>query len=208
MPLYKIIMFLFPKLDSCCKEAEDNLPTEGMPRPGGVAAKCHQPSLLGSDINCIRGWWANSGKVEVHQKAHPEPSQRPWRQASEVCSLKSEIETSWEELDQTRCDRVPVLPYIVTCWPVCLKGPKPGYAYGPFHNEGLHLIILFSDFYLTSLSLGTLAAVKLDQLANKIMFRDIAKLSGVHQTFMVEALHSLVNHFAPKMYSNTSTGFH
>ena len=40
-----------PNYPSCCKEAEDNLPTEGMSRPGGVAAKCHQPSLLSSDIN-------------------------------------------------------------------------------------------------------------------------------------------------------------
>ena len=54
-PLYKIfIMFLFPKLSSCCKEAENNIPTEGMSRTGGVAAECHQSSLLGSDIKCIR----------------------------------------------------------------------------------------------------------------------------------------------------------
>ena len=70
-PLYtSFIMLLFPELSSCCKEDEDNLPPEGMSRPGGVTANYHQPSLLASDINCIRGWWANSGKVEVHIKRH------------------------------------------------------------------------------------------------------------------------------------------
>ena len=132
-------MCLFPKLSSCCKEAEDNLPTGGMSRPGGLATKCHQPSLLDSDINCIRGWWANSGRVEVHRKAHPEPSQGPWLQASEVCSLKTQRETLQEEVDQTRCDRVPVSPYIITCWPVYLKGPRPRHTCWSFHNEGLTL---------------------------------------------------------------------
>ena len=132
-PLCNIfIMLLFPKLYSCCKEDEDNGPTEGVSRPGGVAAKCHQPSLLGSDINCTKGWWANRERVEVHRKVHPEPSQGPWQQASEVGSLKTERETSQEEVDQSRCDRVPVLPYIITCRPVCLKGPRPGMHVGFF----------------------------------------------------------------------------
>ena len=77
---------------------------------------------------------------------------------------------------------------------------------GSFHNESLHQIILFSKLYLTSLYLGTLPAVKLEQLVNKILFKDIAKLSGVHQAFMVEALHSLVKNFAPKMHNYTFTG--
>ena len=56
MPHYKtLITFLFPKLSDCCKEAEENLPIDRMSRRGGVAANCHQLSLLGSDINCIRG---------------------------------------------------------------------------------------------------------------------------------------------------------
>ena len=137
-PLYQIFMFLFPKLSSCCKEAEDNLPTEGMSRPGGVAAKCHQHlywaviSTASADGELIVEKWKSI------RKAHPEPSQGPWQQASEVCSFNTERETSREEVDQTRCDRVPVLPYIITCWPVCLKGPRPGHACGSFHNEGLH----------------------------------------------------------------------
>ena len=94
--------------------------------------------------------------------------------------------------------------YIITCWPVCLKCPMPRHTRGSFYNEGLHCIILFSKLYLTSLYLGTLAAVKLEQLGNKILCKDIAKLSGVHQTFM--ALQSLVKHFAQKMYSYTFTG--
>ena len=137
-PLYKMFtMFLFPKLSSGCKEAEDNLPTEGMSRTGGVAAKCHQPSLLGSDISRIGGWWANSGKVEVHRKTHPQPSQGPWRQASEICSVKTERETLWK-VDQIRCDSVSVLSYIITWWPVYSKGLRPRHTCGSFHNEGLH----------------------------------------------------------------------
>ena len=48
---------------------------------------------------------------------------------------------------------------------------------------------------------GTAAAIELEALVtNKMLSKDIAKLSGEHQTFRVEAFHSFVNHFAPKMY--------
>ena len=67
-------------------------------------------------------------------------------------------------------------------------------------------MILFSKLYLTSLYSGALAAVKFGQLVNNNLCRDIAKHLGVHQAFMLEALHSLVNHFDPKMYSYTFTG--
>ena len=61
----------------------------------------------------------------------------------------------------------------------------------------------FIGFYY---NIGTVADVKFEQLLNKVLGKDIAKLLGLHQTFMVEPLHSLVNHFAPKMYSYTFTG--
>ena len=48
--------------------------------------------------------------MEVLRNAQPEPSQGPWRQASEVCLLKTARGTSREEVDHTRCDNVPVLP--------------------------------------------------------------------------------------------------
>ena len=155
-------------------------------------------------------WWDGelivSRKVEVYRRAHPDHSQGIWRQVSEVCSLKTERETWREEVDQTRCDRVPVLFFINTYWPVYLRGPWPGHTCGPFHNECLHWIILFSKLHLISLYLGALATVKWEHLVNKLLCRDIAKLLGVHQTFMVEAWHRLVNPFAPKMYSYTFTG--
>ena len=61
---------------------------------------------------------------------------------------------------------------------------------------------------MASLYIGTLAAIKFEQLVNKILWKVLAQLSGVHQTFMVEALHSLVNYFTPKMYSYTFTGIY
>ena len=48
--------------------------------------------------------------------------------------------------------------------------------------------------------------MKFEQLVNKIMFKDIVKLSRVHQTFVAEACHSIGNYLAPKMYSYTLTG--
>ena len=57
-PLYQSSIMFCCLHYGCCIEAGNNLPTEEMSRPGGVAAKCHQPSLLGSDINRIRGWWS------------------------------------------------------------------------------------------------------------------------------------------------------
>ncbi|XP_061891520.1 uncharacterized protein LOC133641655 isoform X2 [Entelurus aequoreus] len=45
------------------------------------------------------------------------------------------------------------------------------------------------------------SAVKLEEVVNnKSLLRDIAMLSGEHQTSKVEAFHSLIIQFAPKMY--------
>ena len=52
-------------------------------------------------------------------------------------ALKTERETLRKKVDQTRCDRVPVLSYIITCWPVCLKDPRPGHTYESYPNENL-----------------------------------------------------------------------
>ena len=46
----------------------------------------------------------------------------------------------------------------------------------------------------------TPTAVKLEQLVtNKYLLKDIRNLSGEHQTSGVEAFHSLIVHYAPKM---------
>lgn len=54
---------------------------------------------------------------------------------------------------------------------------------------------------------GSLSAVKLEKLVrDKRLSKDIAKLSGEHQTSKVEAFHSLIIQFAPKMYVYSYTG--
>lgn len=48
---------------------------------------------------------------------------------------------------------------------------------------------------------GSASAVKLEAVVNdKSLCKDIAKLSGQHQTCRLEAFHSLIIQFAPKMY--------
>ena len=54
---------------------------------------------------------------------------------------------------------------------------------------------------------GSLAAVKLEQLMyHKRLCKDIAKLSGMYQTSVVEAFHSLITRFALKMLVYFYTG--
>ena len=55
--------------------------------------------------------------------------------------------------------------------------------------------------YLTSLYLGTLAAVKLEQLVSKILYKDIAKVSGGPSDLHGISLHSSVDHCDLNMYS-------
>ena len=178
-PLYKIlIMSFYSKLSSCCKGADGNLPTKGLSGSGGVAAKCQQPSLLGSDFNCIRGGSSNSGQVKVHRKTHPEPSLGPWWQISKVCSYEATREISQEEMDQTRYDSVnyKLKRLIKTCFLIDLHYNllanlvERSQAYGTcgaLHNEGFDQVILcLSKLYLISLSLGSLATAKLEQLVN------------------------------------------
>jgi len=41
---------------------------------------------------------------------------------------------------------------------------------------------------------------------NKKLLQDVAKLSPLHQTSAIEAFHSLILHFAPKMTAFSYTG--
>lgn len=60
--------------------------------------------------------------------------------------------------------------------------------------------------YLSSV-LGTKAAVKLEELASApSLLKDVGKLSGDLQTWSLEAYHSLVNQFAPKMCAYSYEG--
>lgn len=50
-------------------------------------------------------------------------------------------------------------------------------------------------------SVGSKACVKLEELAmSKQMQKDIPKLSPGAQTASLEGFHSVINHFAPKMF--------
>ena len=54
---------------------------------------------------------------------------------------------------------------------------------------------------------GTKAAVLLEEIClNRRLLSDIAKLSGAEQTWNLEAFHSLINQFAPKMFYFTPVG--
>lgn len=54
---------------------------------------------------------------------------------------------------------------------------------------------------------GTSTAVKLEAVVqNKALCKNVAMLSGEYQTFRLEAFHSLIIQFAPKMYVFSYTG--
>lgn len=51
------------------------------------------------------------------------------------------------------------------------------------------------------IKMGSKAAIQLENIClKKSLLNDIAKLSGDQQTWNLEAFHSLLNHFSPKMY--------
>lgn len=61
--------------------------------------------------------------------------------------------------------------------------------------------------YIVLIISGTDANVQVVELLTKTMFvNDVAKMSNVGQTSGVEAYHSVVNHFAPKMYKLSYKG--
>ena len=52
------------------------------------------------------------------------------------------------------------------------------------------------------LCLGSATTVKLEKLLlSRYLLKDMRQLSGREQTSSLEAFHSLLNHFAPKMYA-------
>ena len=112
-PLYQIfIVILFPKWSSSCKEAEDNLRTKGMSRPGGVTAKCHQLSPLGS-ISTTSG----DGELIVEKwksiERHIQNLQRGHGGKLQGCAHSRLRKKYWKE---RWIKPVPVLPCVFTWW--------------------------------------------------------------------------------------------
>uniref|UniRef100_A0AAV2LUU0 Uncharacterized protein n=1 Tax=Knipowitschia caucasica TaxID=637954 RepID=A0AAV2LUU0_KNICA len=62
---------------------------------------------------------------------------------------------------------------------------------------------------LQLVQVGSMAAIKLESLATRNTFlKDIRQLSPQHQTFSLEAFHSLILHFAPKHTGFSYLGMH
>ena len=56
--------------------------------------------------------------------------------------------------------------------------------------------------YLFDINSGTKALVKVEEMINKTrLCNDVKKLSSMYQTSDLESFHSVINHFAPKMYA-------
>ena len=65
-------------------------------------------------------------------------------------------------------------------------------------------VIIYSIF---GIFIGSKASVKLSKIiGSPFLFTDVKKLSSDFQTSNIEAFHSVVNHFAPKMFSFTFEG--
>lgn len=61
--------------------------------------------------------------------------------------------------------------------------------------------------FLFAIMTGSKAAVKLeDILMSKYVLKDIRQLSSTFQTSSIEAFHSLLNHFSPKMFGFSYMG--
>ena len=61
---------------------------------------------------------------------------------------------------------------------------------------------------LNHFTIGSKAYEKLsDIILNKRLYNDLKKLSPVHQTSGLEAHHSVVNHFAPKLLAFLMQGY-
>ena len=87
---------------------------------------------------------------------------------------------------------------------------------GQLHNVFGHRLakkhnivwIFHTPVSITSV-LGTLPATKLEKIVtDKRLCKDVAKLSGKHQTSTVEAFHSLIVQFAPKTFVYSYTGLY
>ena len=73
-------------------------------------------------------------------------------------------------------------------------------GHGPMFPKCVHGVLSRRETKKKWLKPSIRAATKLEALVtNKVLCRDIKKLSGGYQTSAVEAFHSLLIHFAPKM---------
>lgn len=77
------------------------------------------------------------------------------------------------------------------------------YCFPTFHHCQLHIHFLLCFLFLS----GTKVAVELEKvILSKLLCKDIAQLSGMFQTSAVEAFHSLLIHFCPKMFGFSYRG--
>lgn len=68
---------------------------------------------------------------------------------------------------------------------------------------------IFTNFFLYHFQKGSKASEKIsDIILSNQMKRDIPKLSPLYQTSQIEAFHSTVNHFAPKMVAFSYYGMY
>ncbi|XP_065890016.1 uncharacterized protein [Dysidea avara] len=77
------------------------------------------------------------------------------------------------------------------------------------HDECYHTTLALEDRRKKWFTPGSKAYEKLyDILCSKTLLPDIKKLSSQHQTSILEAYHSVVNHFAPKLLSFSYHGLY